>query len=85
MSKSSVPKINIELAADELIATITLAEDQLFRVKFIDPKMPGHQANPSHVRAAESALHKLKAAAGIAQPHRKPTPSHIQLRVTTKV
>jgi hypothetical protein len=81
MGKPSVPKIHIELTAAELQATITLAEDQLFRVKFIDPNMPGHRANPDQVQAAESALHRLKAAASIDPPYKKSKPSEIQLRI----
>ena len=81
MRKPSVPKIHVELTGDEIKAVITLTEDQLFRVKFIDPKMPGHKPNIDQIRAAESALHTLKAAANINPPYRKPGRSDIQVRV----
>jgi hypothetical protein len=81
MSKAAVPKIDVQLTVDEIRAIVTLTEDQLFRVKFIDPHMPGHRANPDRVQAAESALHRLKAAATIDPPHKKTRPSEIQLRI----
>jgi hypothetical protein len=83
MSKSAVPKIHVDLTADEIRAIVALTDDQLFRVKFIDPKMPGHRPNPDQVRAAESALHTLKAAVNINPPYRKPGRSDIVVKVKT--
>ena len=37
-----------------------LAENQLFRMKFIDPKMPGHRANPEMLQLAKAAVQVLQ-------------------------
>ena len=55
-------KIRVELSAEELQASIRFLEDQIFRVKFIDPKIPGNQSNVSQLRAAESTLLLLQEA-----------------------
>lgn len=80
MAKTAVPKIHLDMTAEEIKAVVTLTEDQLFRIKFIDPNMPGHKANPDQVRAAESALHTLKAAVDIHPTIRRPRPSDIHVR-----
>jgi hypothetical protein len=60
MPQPADPKIRFELSTQELRAVATLMEDQLFRLKFIDPKIPGHKNDPYQMRAAESALATLK-------------------------
>ena len=60
MPNPADPKIRLELSLQELRAVTTLIEDQLFRVRFIDPKIPGHKNDPEQLRAAESALANLK-------------------------
>jgi hypothetical protein len=55
-------RVRIELSVEELQANIQFLSDQIFRVKFIDPKIPGNQSNVSQVRAAESALLLLQEA-----------------------
>jgi hypothetical protein len=66
-------KIGIELTLEELQALVTLANNQFFRMKYIDPKIPGHKERPDELRAAQSAVqileNALKAKKGI-----KPTP-----------
>jgi hypothetical protein len=37
-------KITVQLTAAELQALVTPSENQFFRLKFIDPKMPGYKA-----------------------------------------
>ena len=59
-AKDTPTTITVALSPDELRAVIGLVEDQLFRVKFIDPKMPGYHADKDRTRAAESALESLK-------------------------
>ena len=81
---TKITKIHVELTADELQAVITLTENQLFRAKFIDPKMPGHKGNSEEVRAAESALYTLRAATNKQHPVKKPGPSDIRLRANSK-
>jgi hypothetical protein len=55
-------KINIQLTAEELHALVTLSENQFFRLKYIDPKMPGYKVHPEELRAAQSAVHVLQEA-----------------------
>ena len=49
-------KIRIELTVEELQALVTLAENQFFRMKFLDPKIPGYKAKPEEMKAAQSAV-----------------------------
>jgi len=60
-------KISVEFSMEQLQAIVVLANDQLFRVKYIDPKMPGHVRHPEQleiskeaVQVAEAALNKAK-------------------------
>jgi hypothetical protein len=62
MRNEPVSKIHLALSADELKALIKLTEDQLFRARFIDPKIPGYTTNLQQLRAAESGLDRLRAA-----------------------
>jgi hypothetical protein len=72
-------KLRLELPAEELKALLTLAEDQLFRMKFIDPKLPGHRSNPDLVRAAESAIEALKELLKVGSPIRTASPSDVRI------
>ena len=60
-------KISVEFSLEQLQAIVVLANDQLFRVKYIDPKMRGHVRRPDQleiskeaVQVAEAALNKAK-------------------------
>ena len=66
--------ITVTLTPDELRAVISFVDDQLFRVKFIDPKMPGYHADKERTKAAESALELLKS---VGKHHLRPN-SHGQ-------
>lgn len=61
-SAGSPEPITILLSPEELRAVVSMLDDQLFRVKFIDPKMPGYQTDKARVKAAETALEALKSA-----------------------
>jgi hypothetical protein len=52
-------KISISLSLEELQAVVTLADNQLFRVKYIDPKMPGYIVQPKELELAASAVQIL--------------------------
>ena len=54
-------QLAVKVTADEIQALLELVEDQLFRVKFIDPKIPGHKANPVKLKLAASAIASLRA------------------------
>ena len=58
--KWHLKKISVELTLEELQAILTLADNQLFRVKYIDPKMPGYVSRPDELRAANSAVQILQ-------------------------
>ena len=52
-------KISISLTLEELQALATLADNQLFRVKYIDPKMPGYSIHPKELEVATAAVQAL--------------------------
>jgi hypothetical protein len=52
-------KISVSLSLEELQALVTLADNQLFRVKYIDPKMPGYIVQPKELEVASSAVQIL--------------------------
>jgi len=54
-------KISFSLSLEELQALLELCENQLFRMKFIDPKM-GHTMRPELRKASESAMEALREA-----------------------
>jgi hypothetical protein len=55
-------KIAIGLTLEELETLVKLADNQLFRLKYIDPKMPGHVNHPGELEAAKSAVNILQTA-----------------------
>ena len=56
-------KVGVQLSGSELRAVISMLEDQLFRIRFIDRKLPGYKLDAECFQAAESALEQLRAAA----------------------
>ena len=48
-------------------ALLEMAENQLFRMRFIDSKISGHKANPEKQRVAASAVNSLQEAFNRAQ------------------
>lgn len=57
-----MPQIPVKFSLEELQALLEMVENQLFRMKFIDCKIPGHKANPEKQRAASSAVGTLQEA-----------------------
>jgi len=53
-------KINIQLSVEELQTLIMLTDNQLFRIKFIDPKLPGHTHNAEDLSRAQAVVGILK-------------------------
>jgi hypothetical protein len=45
-------KISLQLLPEELKALVRLADNQMFRMKFIDPRMPGYKVTPEAFKAA---------------------------------
>jgi hypothetical protein len=60
-------KISVELTLPELQAVVSLADNQLFRVKFIDPKMPGYVSKPDEIAVSKAALQVLQEALNTAK------------------
>lgn len=54
--------INVALTPEQLEALVTLADNQFFRMKYIDPKMPGHKSSPENMENARAALQVLQEA-----------------------
>jgi hypothetical protein len=50
----------IELSVEEMKALLELVEDQLFRMKYIDPKLPGHRSDPNRLSLANSAVSRIR-------------------------
>ena len=53
-------KLRVELTLEELQELVELVDNQLFRMKFIDTKLPGHRVNPEKVKTATAAVTVLK-------------------------
>jgi hypothetical protein len=53
-------KLSVQLTLEELQELLELVDNQLFRVKFIDCKIPGHKANPEKLRIATAAVNTLR-------------------------
>jgi hypothetical protein len=68
-------KISVELSLEELQAIVTLADNQLFRVKYIDPKMPGYISHPEELAVSKSALQVLQDALNTAKGIKTRTPA----------
>jgi len=64
--------ITIKLTPEEVELLASLASDQLFRREFIDPKMPGHRANPGALRLGKQLAERLQALVDEAKGPRAP-------------
>lgn len=57
---SEMKKIAVHLTLEELQTVVTMVDNQLFRIKFIDSKLPGHVGSPEALRAAQEAAQVLQ-------------------------
>ena len=55
-----ISPVTVKLTPSELRLLATLASDQLFRREFIDPKMPGHHANPEELQVGKKLVERLQ-------------------------
>jgi hypothetical protein len=62
--------IALKLTVDEICGLLELVDHQILRVRFIDPKFPGHIANPARVKIAMSAIKTLRDAFNTAKGFR---------------
>jgi hypothetical protein len=53
-------KLTVSFTLEELQELLELVDNQLFRMKYIDSKIPGHKPNPEKLRAASSAVQSLR-------------------------
>jgi hypothetical protein len=53
-------RITVELTLEELQTLVTMADNQLFRIKYIDSKIPGNITNPQDLRTAQAAVRVLQ-------------------------
>ena len=54
--------IKLSLTLGELKALLHVSQNQLFHVKYLDPKIPGYKAQPGQLETAESAIRVLEEA-----------------------
>jgi hypothetical protein len=52
--------VNVTLSPEQLEILVTLADNQFFRMKYIDPKMPGHKSKPEDIENARVAVQILR-------------------------
>jgi hypothetical protein len=57
---SRMTVITVKLTTDELDLLTALASDQLFRRQYIDPRLPGHKANPAEVKIGKELVERLR-------------------------
>lgn len=67
---SRPPDITLSLTPEELMLLTALAADQLFRKEFIDPRMPGHKANPEEICLGKELVGRMRAMLYGPSPHR---------------
>lgn len=60
--RSSMQLIPVKLSLEEIQAVLEMVENQLFRMKFIDTKLPGHKPNLEKQRVCASAVSTLQEA-----------------------
>jgi hypothetical protein len=58
---SYMPRLAVSLSLEEAQALLELVDNQLFRIKFIDSKIPGYKANPEKLRVSTSAVDAVRA------------------------
>jgi len=55
-------QIPVKFSLEEIQALLEMVENQLFRMKFIDSKIPGHKPDPAKQRVSNSAVNTLQEA-----------------------
>jgi hypothetical protein len=66
--------LTLKLTIEELELLTTLASDQLFRREFIDPRMPGHRANPKEMALGKALVGRMRLMVGQGVPERTAPP-----------
>jgi hypothetical protein len=60
-------QINFAMTVEELRLLASLASDQLFRRRFIDPKMPGYKGSREDLDLGQSMVGRMQALLGEAR------------------
>jgi len=63
-------QVSLKMSVDEVQALLELVDNQLFRMKFIDSKIPGHKGSPEKLQLATAAVSRLKDSFQRAKGHR---------------
>jgi hypothetical protein len=53
-------KISVQLTQEQIGIIVKLADNQLFRMKFIDSKLPGHYNGAEELKTAQEAVAVLR-------------------------
>jgi hypothetical protein len=53
-------KLSVQFTLEELQALLELVDNQLFRMKYIDSKVPGYKSDPEKLKCATAAVQSLK-------------------------
>ena len=54
--------VKLNWSVDQIKAVLRTSQNQIFHVKYLDPKFPGYKAIPGELETAESAIRVLEAA-----------------------
>jgi hypothetical protein len=54
--------IHLSLTVDQAKALLQITRNQLFNVKYLDPRIPGHIVHPGELEGAEAAVRTLETA-----------------------
>jgi hypothetical protein len=52
--------IIVKFTTQEIELLSSLASDQLFRREFIDPRLPGHRANPAELNLGKKLVERMR-------------------------
>jgi len=66
--------ITLKLTIEELELLTTLAADQIFRREFIDPRMPGHRANPKEMALGKALVARMRLMVSEGAPEKTAAP-----------
>jgi hypothetical protein len=70
-------QFSINLSAEEMQALLELVENQLFRMKYIDSKIPGHRVDDKRLGLANSAVSRIRETLHKAKGH--PVRNHVEV------
>lgn len=60
--------VTLRLSITDLRTLASLAADQLFRLEYIDVRMPGHQSDPGQIERGKALVERLRSLAETYSP-----------------